>query len=88
MLEFYDFNFFNVVVVVKLELIALDRKMNILIKNKQFFICAFNLKFIKNMSQQLNNRNLFRQNAIYDCNYCSISFNICDKIHYNIIKNE
>jgi len=87
-LDSYDFNFSNVVAAVESRLIALDRRINIIIKNKRFFVYVFNLDFIEDMLQQLNNRELLRQNATHDYNYCLISFNARNKVYYDTIKNE
>ena len=87
-LESHEFNFDDVVVVVESNLKILNREMYMMINEQKTFVCAFIHDFIENMSQQLNNRKLMKQNAKHDCEYCFIFSINRENLNFDIVKND
>ena len=67
-LKFYDSEFLHVVDALSSSLIAFNEKIFIIIENFRILLCVFTLAFIKNLSQQFDNKRLLKTNVNYKCN--------------------
>ena len=62
--------------------------MYMMINEQKTFVYAFIHDFIENMFQQLNNRELMKQNAKHDCEYYFIFSINRENLNFDIVKND
>ena len=67
----------------------LDRDvMKMKINEESIFVCAFNMRFIENISQQTNNEDVARHNANMSCRICFCFKTSRDNLDFDIVNND
>lgn len=87
-LRSHDLKFEDVINAIISNLKALNRDMKMSINEENTMICVFIYVFLDDISQQLNNKDLLRQNVEHDYNYYLININKRNKLDFNIINHE
>ena len=87
-LKSHDAHFKNVIENFDKVIRTLNRDQNLNINEEQTTICVFIMTFLKNMSQQTNNAEFFRHNAVMKCQICLCSKSDRDDLNYDVIVND